>query len=577
MSHRIITTISDINPARFREESYVHTLSAFEVKGYLSCEGPVKVLLKLAKDAPGDGVDEILCLTSQETKQERLFAYQGENITMSAYDFFKNRIRAFCEENGINKPEIHHINYQISESGSIIGSMLSHFGPGDVVDIDMSGGPRDLAIHIILCLEALEYRNVRIDQIVYANLSKTPKEISHEEYVFRINDLLTAISDFTNHGKSDALTELFSETDDQQIRAFCELSKLFSDKLSLCRTVDITANVREIFDLLRTMSDQDQSTLYNDARHNREQVFYHLLPVLRENFVQEPSKQEAGLLDLMIIEWCVRHNMLQQALTLFRENVAEALTGSLHLIEPNERVRLLYKELKTANLIDSHMGIGEYCIGLLQRDLNPLAEDYFEYVGETKKIRKKEVTLAGLSVSPETAGARGINIHMSHKNLTAILVYLSYIQNIRNTILHANENFDGYLKDENQKSLQVLALNDLRLPLSDDAAAMKKAGLPTATSMENIKNTLKSANQVILQAYHEYMEDFHKAEKAYPKESTQEITVSFLGPRNEPCAIAGKWRCIKIVSAANQYAVGDKASVKIIKHDQSYIAARVVK
>ncbi len=529
MVRKIITNISIIlgdNP--LKTDTYCHRMPDFAVEGQHTCHAPVKSLLKLAA-LKGEEVETVICLCSEQATKPRAFIWknrQGEGIAenKSPFDFFREGIESFCRDEGLKCPEFIQVPYNVNDISSNIVHLLAWFAKDDVIDIDVTGGGRDASFLTALCIEALEYRGVKIDNIVYSNRNVHPYEIMHEEDIDVVIDLINAVSDFTKHGRSHALEQCFKHSENENLIRFCRHLKVFSDKLAICRTGDPSGGSGDIAEDIRnvkvSLRDIENDPPASDAP-TIEKVFYSLIPAIREQFVKDvdipecPEKRSVE--NIFLIDWCLRQRMLPQALTLYRERVPKAIYD-MGLITPPPEVRAVYDVLRRVKKEKhEHVSFEEYSMTLLRRlrteGVNALGKEFgqsdIKLSEKTNADGKSELVVDGeiegaereksFYVTCARAEQYGYNIHMSEDQLQACICYQFYLQFIRNAVMHAGV-YAGSITDVNGRKFGVKTLHTFRQPVIPHDVKDQDQILDIA----NICQTLEAAVENLLELYETY-------------------------------------------------------------------------
>lgn len=321
--HVILCAISTIQP-KAAAKSYQYRAEGSRVAEYSGTqtnEAPVKCLIECYGPA-----DMVLCLTSEQVRQPRT---EGPGTPQSAYEYFAQAVRGFCAS-GRKKPfpvpKFVPIDYQTDNAGRSMSRLLEQLREGDEVYMDVTGGGRDAMFLMMMALQMLQYKRIRLVKAVYSDFAAGQvRDWRAETDLF---ELLKAVEDFTSYGKADKLCRYFGidgsavprrAGQNKAVGRFCAKAREFSRSLALCRTDNMEETVRAI---QKAMS----SAVNNPgggAPQPDLQLFLSLIPRMQEDFVQESEKQGELMLDL--IEWCVGHQFWLQALALYRENLPQCL------------------------------------------------------------------------------------------------------------------------------------------------------------------------------------------------------------------------------------------------------------
>ncbi len=310
-------------------------------------------------------------------------SYDGERISVE--EFFVERISEFCRECGARIPAFNPLPYTPSRPADCITTLNEYLAETYELSIDITGGRRDAVILQTLAIQLLKMKSTHnaIGDVIYSSL--TDKEIILQNTTFSLIDLIEAVGAFTNYGRADKLSSYFKKqklVTDETLN-LCKKMETFSDALAVCQVGDIddkTKAVQEAMqavdaalkkrssyyklatDALNVLDDPDgwicelsleealdnirQSDMSIDIDVESQEelqanlaqaqwdytifrgelLFHSLLPTLKEKFIPEAIDNDALIINIII--WCVKHQMIQQAMCIYREKIAECL---LHL------------------------------------------------------------------------------------------------------------------------------------------------------------------------------------------------------------------------------------------------------
>ncbi|MBR0404545.1 MAG: TM1812 family CRISPR-associated protein [Eggerthellaceae bacterium] len=387
------------------ELAYTHVEHGGEFHGIQANEAPVKYLIKKAHDAKNP-VKAIIYLCSEKCLQPTIpyplignALPQAESCDYTPERFFNERIEKYCKENGYETPMPTPIAYNPAGPADSLDAFIEIFESNSRYSIDITGGQRDTVILLAIASQIIKMGATEsaIGDIVYSNFGE--RAIYKQNNTFNLVDLLNAINVFTDYGRADKLESFFcsNEYTKESTRKLCRSIRAFSDSLALCQVNGIELKVREIQKCLDDVEIQlgrfkDRYSLYTDAieqiggssevrertfeealdeiaelnpnidftglsknelamkledlrkpsRVNRgELLFLSLIPMIREKFIPETDDESAMLMN--IIAWCADHQMIQQALGIYRERISECLVrlgffnGSLDIEETQSK------------------------------------------------------------------------------------------------------------------------------------------------------------------------------------------------------------------------------------------------
>lgn len=180
--------------------------------------------------------------------------------------------------------------------------------------IDFNGGPRHIAFMILSISNLLENRNVNLQKVMTTKFDRNTeviKEIKTRESIFATFDLVSGINEYITYGRTKTLRKYFPEKENTDIDDILNAMQNFSNNLQLCR-VDVIMNERkDLKELLEDFSKKD------DAKQNTKELLFQYV-------IKDIIKGYEGLLTGELpemIEWCVKKDFIQQALTFVSERM----------------------------------------------------------------------------------------------------------------------------------------------------------------------------------------------------------------------------------------------------------------
>lgn len=438
--------------------------------------------------------------------------------SFSAEEFFIARITEFCEASGIETPAFNPLPYNPSRPADSLPSLNSYLDGQYEVCIDITGGRRDAVILQALAVQLLKMQSPSnaTGSIVYASFDD--KVISKQNVTFDLIELTNAIDSFARNGRADQLCSFFKSRNyiSSETQMLCEKMQDFANALSLCQVVDIDAKTKAVQEAMRdvdralskksqeyriisaaldAIEDPDGWTCemslpealdeirranipvvvkgilpeqmkrnLERARLNRtivrsELLLHSLIPTMQKRFI--PETEDDSRLIINSIIWCVKHQMIQQALCIYREKISECLLR-LGFFVPTQHFASLdtLRKMQLASEIGLKCQIGEGKFGFgrlyFLRNSN-YGEDYNDY----------------FSFDPD-----------KFDQLHAIVAWYKYLHGTRNRIMHVDtaqeglgyvfacnylgKTADSALSTEELKSDIIAALSCIKTPVSLD-------------------------------------------------------------------------------------------------------------
>lgn len=223
--------------------------------------------------------------------------------------------------------------------------------------MDTTGGPRNAAMILLVISRIMAYHGITVRGVYYSSLKRidnVPKEITVHRIldVYNLFDMIAGFEEFKLFGSAKKLNEYFDDEDvspskDETIDSSTHQLLTAMDEFS--EAINISS--RGAFEKSIANLDESLSLVKASARHEcRSKSFNQELVELLQQPIEESY---AELLEhhhndtsdeLAYIDWCLDHDYLQQALTLFCEYVPEYVVDK-GIIEVDEDVLANDKEL----------------------------------------------------------------------------------------------------------------------------------------------------------------------------------------------------------------------------------------
>lgn len=303
----------------------------------------IKELMHDSKDRP----DVMIALCSESVRTKNTVTIGGEGMTTWDYfnDIFMPRLKPKFELHELPRLECVPVpdSLQEADQAYAIHEVVKHINSDDHLYIDMTGGMRDTAMLLITTARYLrDIRQIDTTKIRYAE-SITPYGDKHPQYVtrdcnqlYKLFDLISATDEFFSTGSARKLQKYFAETSDPDVQELLKRINTFSSDLALSRTSKIKKDLQNLRKALNAIKvPQDEPSSIND-------LFFNLL---KERFDDEFSGSKDKDASSQVrkeelfpyqIEWCVKHNLYQQALTLLAENMPQFVCDHIFL-QPTQK------------------------------------------------------------------------------------------------------------------------------------------------------------------------------------------------------------------------------------------------
>ncbi|WP_302535178.1 TM1812 family CRISPR-associated protein [Megasphaera elsdenii] len=252
-------------------------------------------------------------------------------------DYFKNRIEIFFknllivtsdfEENSDDTDKV--ITNIIQMTQEIWKYMNSLPGNDKVImHIDFTGGPRHTAAIIMAIARLLQYdKRVDIGDVLYAEVSVRHPEkncVHNIKDIYHLFDFVAGAEEFSRFGSALTLNAYYRDfnpydQDDKQAAGgpLLEAISAFAEAIKLCHYEKFQQAINQLRAAMKEFHQNRDMSKSGDALMN---CLYERIEADYDDLLQS-----GGVNDLTLIRWCLKHDYLQQALTLYTERVPEYL------------------------------------------------------------------------------------------------------------------------------------------------------------------------------------------------------------------------------------------------------------
>lgn len=397
------------------------------VTGSQTNEAPVKYLLRT-----WPSVSEILCIVTPEAADAR--------------EWFQSEIQTICPQTKIC--EISYTGGTNFTSGPL-KQIMEQMNAGDELLLDTTGGLRDTVMELLLISRALTYTGVRTAGAVYSNYNKA--RIEDVTHLIGMFDLIGGMQEFSSFGSTRTLRMYYgSPAGDSRIEKLLDSVEQLLDCITLCRTEQLEAR----------LSDFDAAIA--DAETCDEAMIRMLLPAFRKKYGKK-------LTVLGLIRWCVESDMLQQALTLYKERIPGYL-----LRERNDLLTLMSGAPRD---IDKEYQSVEEAIFVKQ--FVDMGRNTSEHKRLRRQIEKLDAIPFALEDLVKQLPSSHFDLHCSQRQFQDIAMDYFYIRTLRNMTNHANdtthaEYLERILTDHGYPPFETLTAKDVAKLLENALEHLRK-------------------------------------------------------------------------------------------------------
>lgn len=204
-----------------------------------------------------------------------------------------------------------------------------------VLHVDCTGGMRNASMILVALMRLLQYERIEIGKVLYSNFNRNDPQKNRVEEVnplYSFFDLVAGAEEFVRHGEVTVLNKFFEKRErSTHLDTLLNAMQKFAEELKLCHYGDLSEAITALRDAIHDFPEVSPSNASSAAKQNDDLV-RQMLGRIQEDYA--PILKEE-LDDIALIRWCISHNLLQQAMTLFTERVPESLVKSEFLwIQP---------------------------------------------------------------------------------------------------------------------------------------------------------------------------------------------------------------------------------------------------
>lgn len=292
-ARKIILFLSDLKKGA--EEQTYACPDGSKVVGTQTNEAPVKYLLKAYPD-----VCEVLCIVTPVAEKS------------GAFEKLKT---------AIDKVTVKDITFDGRDfAAGPLAEIMSRMKKGDEILLDTTGGLRDAIMQLLLVSRALSFSGIPTVGAVYANYGA--RQIVDCSHLIGLFDLVGGMQELASFGSVKTLRDYYGDTVEPEVKALLDAMEGLQEDITLCRTRKLDRRIK------------DFNAAMEGAEGCEEPIIRALLPAFQAKFGKKLSVP--GL-----IRWCVNSDMLQQALTIYKERIpAYVLRDRVDLVKVIDRKKL---------------------------------------------------------------------------------------------------------------------------------------------------------------------------------------------------------------------------------------------
>ena len=431
MAKKIILYLSAYNPNNTSPAAYECPVGG-PVEGVQTNDAPVKYLLREHPD-----ISEILCLVTTEAEKKAWGRFQevvGEaNPEVQCHPIFIPDGKDFAQD--------------------ILPEVISKTQKDDEIFLETTGGFRDAVMYLLLISRALSYAGVKISGAVYSN--RNDRKITDAMPIIRLFDLIGGMQEAASFGNVRTLREYYGKSaQDAHIEALLSAMEGLWGTIALCRTEQLPERM-EAF-----------NAAMDGAEKHADPLMRALLPAFRQKYGKKMTIPG-------VIKWCVESDMLQQALTIYKERIPGYILDErrgILAVKANAakpRMKPEYVSEEEARFYEQFLKMGPN-----------MRKGYLGYAPEEDEGEHPAVvTLKHLQ---ELMPLSFFTARCDVERLWKVAADYAYIRMLRNMVNHANDQ-----EGERQSSLaEYLHGCGYKLPAETDADYVRDA---ITAALENLR------------------------------------------------------------------------------------------
>lgn len=191
--------------------------------------------------------------------------------------------------------------------------------------VDTTGGMRHTNMMLLAVMRLLQYNDVQIGHILYSDYERGRAENYVEEInnVYGLFNVVAGAEEFVRFGSVSTLSDYFNEEAKDISPELSELlaaMRRFSEEIKLCHRGSFIAAASELKDTMQSFF-QSSKEASNDTRRQWDALMTQIEPRLWADYRDLITTDDGNIDTVSLIRWCLRHDHLQQALTLYTESM----------------------------------------------------------------------------------------------------------------------------------------------------------------------------------------------------------------------------------------------------------------
>lgn len=319
MKHILLLFLSDVKTKSVGDKVVVSAVSYANIDGepvLTTNESAVRYLLQKIS------LDKIFIFASKKIR-ELIVGMEQTHL-----DFFIERVKKFCPNAAYEIYDYDETTCGADNLKSVteMAGRIQKFAAGNEVTlhVDLTGGMRDINIMMLNLTRLLDYSGLKIGQLLYSNFGK--KTVEELKNIYDLFQLIAGVEEFVNFGSVKALKIYYTDKDlSAPLKKLLDTMENFAEAIKLCHYGQFRTAIINLHDAVHDF-DKHLSADVEDVLMAR------LIGRIKDDYHHIIVNRELD--DAEVIRWCLNHDYLQQALTLYTERIPEYL-GVKGILLPN--------------------------------------------------------------------------------------------------------------------------------------------------------------------------------------------------------------------------------------------------
>lgn len=281
---------------------------------------PIPRLMMQMSDENDEFIIYALCSTATMAKPDDKNKVYDDNkeVTISAWDYFKERIKAYNNNVKYKEIKLDNLSNPYQAIAEVINSVRENYKESeDRLWVDTHGGLRDIAQIFSALISLLKVDNIVPDEIFGVEFGKNL--IISQKEAFNIFEYVSGMNDFINFGSAEVLKKYYEGKKNKNVEEILNAMDEIAEGTQLCDPDKYTNGIKDLRESIKDIEDEPLLGIF--AEYIKRDYGEELIP-------KEPSKKDAQIPPLAIIERCLNKGLYQQALTFLESMMPEEYVNS---------------------------------------------------------------------------------------------------------------------------------------------------------------------------------------------------------------------------------------------------------